>query len=1559
MAYTFKRITYPVRKKDFAHFGVAFDKYIHDNSFTGSFDEWMKKKGHSIKNHSLYSKAAQQAKQSDVALKKLRSYLNASEPEMVYFLVNTWNSQSKAITYKELRAALLQGDIDQAYLQQWHEDYSKFVTEHLEPAWIDAMTAANAEKAAKYPEWNFDPYADGVKKWCETKAADFVTNVTTTQIMGLRAVLKRAAVLEDLSVDQLSRAIRPMVGLTHQQTVANLNYYENLIKNGTSEAKALDLSIRYSARQHRYRAYNIARTELAFAYNQGSYEGTKQAQEAGYMGDVEKIWCTADDERTCFPKNTEILTPSGTRHIQDIKPGELVLTPDGAMKVAKTIAYEYSGDMTIVASGDNSVIATKNHPFKTENGWKEAGDLRPYDTVYFAGDKRGQVDTVLNFSFSNADNTPTARCKFFVAGGILSCCLSMPVIPVSLDNQTKIGEAKVDTVAANLDLGLETNAYSCESLRNSNLQGRTSRRSPIAMERAVTPCADRARDNSEGLSASFTLDDDGRTPAFFGAKMPVNIGLCTENLSATLTGDILCGSKPTLTGTDGVPVRYGSVNLEGLSTNRANLDNHSWLITGDITLVRAKLPTFISGVEHPTAESTGNFCANLSSIVRTGNGTERSNSVLNSLCASKLFATLSAIIDKHGHHLADILAPNDQGCKTKVYNLEVSTNHVYFANGFLVHNCHICGGLDGKQIAMDEDFDFTTKLATPANPTIRRVPPAHPSCRCTVMYEEISPPIYKPTENPDKLEDAASEKDDGPAAAIPDEYQLPDGLTYQGPSHLGGTGKAYIYKDADGQEWIFKPGKNKDGTLAPYRTYVTEAAYKVQSIVDPDTAVPVARFTDVKGTFGAMQKKIDGSNISSELYKLYQGQDLPADLKSQIQREHVTDWLIGNFDGHSKQFIADTSGRLVGLDKDQAFRYLQDKASRTMSYSYHPNAVYGEDEPIYNAMYRMFAKGDIDLEPNDVLPYIKRVESISDKEYREIFREYAENLNGKGKAAEALLDDIVERKASLRETYRTFYEELLTERTGKKVAFKFADEGAQAAKQTLTAQTMTKEAAMKLSTADLKKMAKDKNIAWFSDMTKDQLATCISDPTQISTVHEQVKAKVAERAARRAAAKVKTTVTTPRGTFKVTNGVYEAGEVFDDFSAIPQDRKLGISIASDSTSVEGLNLSARRVRINGEDCIEISGKLTETATDELADLLRGEQRGMVVFGKGPLTAGKVAIDDAKRITSARGVILNDNGITMELVTDKDQRALMGTFRLRMKDTGDAIADAAKAKSALKNSRFSFIVDTPTAKDEEIMKKARLLFQQNPKASLELNKIADKAGAIDGLLKANGIDPADIKNMVKKEVYPGFFTFVNEGAHKSYQKAGLEYIWSGVGSQDSVVAMVKAGGHASSMSRIRTGFMGDGASVIEDIESGGADNVFTRAATRLARKEGKRYSDAFAGGSYQVLIKPSVTDRTDWYAFHGDRFGSTRQHDMESRPGALDFFKSENQIFKRNNELMFRHGIDIKDWLGIDCRSQTHKDRLISALKSEGITQINGKPLEQFIRVNEIVGAPLK
>jgi len=232
-------------------------------------------------------------------LQKLRSYLDSAEPGLVRFLVHTWRSQGKAITYKELREAILAGEISAEYLEQWQQDYARFVKEHMEASWLEAMRAAVYEMEEKFPEWFFDPFAEGVKLWVANRAAAFVTNSTDAQIQGLRAIVRRAATLEDMSVDELSRVIRPMVGLTQQQAEANLKYYKSLIDHGISEERAKDLAMRYASRQHRYRAYNIARTELAFAYNHGAHEGIKQAQQKGYMGEVVKIWCTADDERTC------------------------------------------------------------------------------------------------------------------------------------------------------------------------------------------------------------------------------------------------------------------------------------------------------------------------------------------------------------------------------------------------------------------------------------------------------------------------------------------------------------------------------------------------------------------------------------------------------------------------------------------------------------------------------------------------------------------------------------------------------------------------------------------------------------------------------------------------------------------------------------------------------------------------------------------------------------------------------------------------------------------------------------------------------------------------------------------------------------------------------------------------------------------------------------------------------------------------------------------------------------------------------------------------------------
>ncbi|MGN0998648.1 MAG: hypothetical protein ACI4PO_03750, partial [Faecousia sp.] len=69
----------------------------------------------------------QKSTEEAAVLRLLRSFLDANEPGLVRILVNTWRSQGKAITYKELREAILAGDISEEWLADWQQDYSRLV----------------------------------------------------------------------------------------------------------------------------------------------------------------------------------------------------------------------------------------------------------------------------------------------------------------------------------------------------------------------------------------------------------------------------------------------------------------------------------------------------------------------------------------------------------------------------------------------------------------------------------------------------------------------------------------------------------------------------------------------------------------------------------------------------------------------------------------------------------------------------------------------------------------------------------------------------------------------------------------------------------------------------------------------------------------------------------------------------------------------------------------------------------------------------------------------------------------------------------------------------------------------------------------------------------------------------------------------------------------------------------------------------------------------------------------------------------------------------------------
>ena len=239
-------------------------------------------------------------------LDRLNNYLDAEDGEPVKWLVRFWGDQQKAVTYKELREAILAGQISETMLQEWQIAYSNLVTNKMKPMWQDATIAANRQTTPG--GFYFDPTARGAKDWIEEHGGEWITVIQEEQRQAIAAMIERAY-SGDFTVDELARAIRPTIGLNTPQANANINYYEHVkesllennpgMKEATAEKRAREAAAKYAAKQHRQRAQMIAETEMAFAYNKGADEGIKQAQAKGYVGKMKRVWSTADDELVC------------------------------------------------------------------------------------------------------------------------------------------------------------------------------------------------------------------------------------------------------------------------------------------------------------------------------------------------------------------------------------------------------------------------------------------------------------------------------------------------------------------------------------------------------------------------------------------------------------------------------------------------------------------------------------------------------------------------------------------------------------------------------------------------------------------------------------------------------------------------------------------------------------------------------------------------------------------------------------------------------------------------------------------------------------------------------------------------------------------------------------------------------------------------------------------------------------------------------------------------------------------------------------------------------------
>jgi hypothetical protein len=137
-----------------------------------------------------------------------------------------------------------------------------------------------------------------------------------------------------------------------------------------------------------------------------------------------KYWPTKNSAGGCLPAGTQIDTPAGPRRIEDLRPGDLVLslrlTPKPSLIRATVGAVATSRSVRCIRLNDEW-LATPGQRIRAASGWVRVGDLEARSCVMDRSGALIEISSVLTVEgyFETYDLTINDPCDNYVAGGLL------------------------------------------------------------------------------------------------------------------------------------------------------------------------------------------------------------------------------------------------------------------------------------------------------------------------------------------------------------------------------------------------------------------------------------------------------------------------------------------------------------------------------------------------------------------------------------------------------------------------------------------------------------------------------------------------------------------------------------------------------------------------------------------------------------------------------------------------------------------------------------------------------------------------------------------------------------------------------------------------------------------------------------------------------------------------------------------------------------------------------------------------------------------------------------
>ena len=372
--------------------------------------------------------------------------------------------------------------------------------------------------------------------------------------------------------------------------------------------------------------------------------------------------------------------------------------------------------------------------------------------------------------------------------------------------------------------------------------------------------------------------------------------------------------------------------------------------------------------------------------------------------------------------------------------------------------------------------------------------------------------------------------------------------------------------------------------------------------------------------------------------------------------------------------------------------------------------------------------------------------------------------------------------------------------------------------------------------------------------------------------------------------------------------------------------------------------------------LEYRFKLREPLMEisELGQKLRTESRekdGVAELKSGTsVRLGEITYHDLESKREFRlcdALVFEKNGIKVSLA-DATAREL-----------GDGVVSRKRNTSNLVRAAIGLVqMEVPKAMDEATAQQTMgEIFRQDLGVEDALGEVSEmaeldyKIARLKWQYKLDDLDAEQLERaekLTRKEVFTGYSTFVESGKHNEYlAKYGEDvravHMLNSM-SVDSVYRVLTTG-LMSTTERFSRGVVKNGISSVLDIDSGGADNVFTRIMN--AEQRGKIQNHA-------VVLKPEIFDRTDWYAYNVDSYGSTNEAHFAGRLAPEEIFQrtmGDLKHYSADNEQMFRTGIGV-DYIEAIEVDELDRDELLEGLREKGLSEVNGRPIEEVIVARE-------